>query len=102
MKKKIFESYLKEVCRQSGLSEEELLTKNKQTKYTRPRQMLIYLCLRHSNMSVKEVVEHLADHGFSIPHSTINYSRSKFEHLLTEDSTLYVITKQIANSVIVE
>lgn len=99
MKKQIFEAYLKEVCRVSGLSEAELFKESKKTKHTRPRHMLIYLCIKYGMMSVKELQGYLAEKGFDTPHSNINYARNVYENRMINDQSLYVITKKIASNV---
>ena len=97
MKNKIFNTYVKEVCRLFGISNDMLFTKIKRRDVVDARQLLFYLC-RERQMSVRYIQEYMMDNGFSIHHSTIGYGINKVEKRMVNDKDWLENVQEIINA----
>ena len=70
MKKSVFDYFVKEVCKQFLITEEDLMTKSKRRDIVDARHLLYYLCF-HRPMQIRYIQEYMGGYGYEVGHSTI-------------------------------
>ncbi len=70
MKKNVFDYFVKEVCKQFLITEEDLMTKSKRRDIVDARHLLYYLCF-HRPMQIRYIQEYMGGYGYEVGHSTI-------------------------------
>lgn len=94
MKKEIYDEYVGVVCDHFGITEDELFTKSKKTTFVDARHLLVYLC-RTRGISVRYMVEYLADSGYEIGHSTVIHSYNEMMRRIEDDDDLRYIIERL-------
>ena len=84
MKKKIFNQYVRQVCKAFNISRKELFSKTKKIDAADARHLLYYLCSKRK-IKLAYIQQYMGDNDYEIGHSSINYGITKFTEMLESD-----------------
>lgn len=98
MKYPLFLQYLEKVAEVSGMTKDDLLSKNRNREVVDARQMLCYLC-HHQPMSIASIHRFLEAAGHKTRYTTVRHSVIEFEKRLKEDKDYRKILNSIRKSV---
>ena len=96
----IFKEYQSQVSELYDVNQDEIFTKSKRRDIVDARQMLYYLCSERP-MRVRYIKQYMADHGYSVGHSTIIHAIKLIRQRAEHDEDLMSIIKTIKSCVII-
>jgi len=82
MKRGIFNRYVDYVCKEMGITREQMFTKNRSTKFSTSRFLLYTLCYERP-MTIVQIVDLMAENGYNIARQGVEYGIQKLQE--TED-----------------
>lgn len=97
MKREIFNSYLKSVLVEFGLTIDELVSRTKKRKISDARQILWYLCKKR-NMASTEILEYMEDMNYSTTHASISHAVNVISERMVNDRDYRQIVLKIKDA----
>tara|TARA_R110000803_G_scaffold189589_1_gene252090 strand:+ start:1089 stop:1394 length:306 start_codon:yes stop_codon:yes gene_type:complete len=76
MKRGIFNNYVKQLCKEIGISEKELFKKNRAGKVSSARFILYSMCYQRP-MNILQIVDLMSERGYTTSRQTIEYGIEK-------------------------
>lgn len=100
MKKNVFDYFVKEVCKQFLINQEDLMTKSKRRDIVDARHLLYYLCF-HRPMQIRYIQEYMGGYGYEVGHSTIIHGIDVVSDKFEEDEDYQKSIAEINNGIAV-
>ncbi len=96
MKKKIFNKYVKSVCKAYEIDTDLLFTKDKRSECADARHLLYWLCAnRESPIKITYIQKFMDDNGYKIDHSNVIYGVKKINRHLEDDLDMKGLVEDI-------
>ena len=86
MKRGIFNRYVDYVCKEMNITREQLFAKNRSAKPSTARFLLYNICYQRP-LTIVQIVDLIAENGFDIARSGVEYGIRKIEH--SNDADVY-------------
>ena len=77
MKRKQFNTYVRKILKEFGISRELLFTNTKQREVADARHLLYWACFVHGKFRKGEIARIMKENGYDIGHSTIIHGINK-------------------------
>ena len=76
MKRGIFSNYVKQLCKATGISENELFQKNRSVRLSSARFILYSICHQRP-MNILQIVDLMSERGYATSRQTVEYGIEK-------------------------
>lgn len=89
MKRGIFNRYVDYVCKETGVSKDQLFQKNRSAKFSTARFLLYALCYQRP-MTVVQIVDLMAENGYEIARAGVQYGIEKIQEANDVDANDFI------------
>ena len=89
MKRGIFNRYVDYVCKETGVSKEQLFQKNRSAKFSTARFLLYALCYQRP-MTVVQIVDLMAENGYEIACAGVRHGVVKIKESDDPDANDFI------------
>jgi len=80
MKRGIFNQYVDFVCKECGITREELFTKSRKTKLAMSRYLLYSICYQRP-MTIVQIVDLMHENNYEMSRTNVEYGISKIKEM---------------------
>lgn len=94
VKEQVFNNYIEHICREFGITEEQLFTRARKHELILPRQCLYYLCWFRP-MQPTLILELLEQKGYKIYYPALRNGVDRVSRIIQEDADYRVIIHRI-------
>ena len=95
MKEHIFNEFLNNILKHTGLSREEFFSKTQNGEIVLARQTLFYLCTKRG-LTIAMIMQYMRNNGSQLQRSPITYGVSAIEKQLEEDRDLQEVINKLS------
>ena len=95
MKEHIFNQFIDNILKHTGLSREEFFSKTQNGEIVLARQTLFYLCTKRG-LTIAIIMQYMRNNGSQLQRSPITYGVSAIEKQLEEDRDLQEVINKLS------